>query len=143
MSSEAIDRAVCTHGLWKSRLRRAIERGEAERTLASVPHESLCELGRLLQRPELALGSVAPQHLERLRVLHAEFHRVASKVLDLALTGQKEEALRFIDAHGPFTEVSMLLVREMMAWKHACAVADTSRSPVSHVDSLRAEEPTG
>jgi len=56
-------------------------------------------------------------HYAKVLALHAEFHTVASKVLNLALTGQKAEAEKGIGDGSEYKEKSAALTKEMMGWK--------------------------
>ncbi len=110
-----IDKAIAAHAHWKSHLRQAIETGKSEWTLARVRPDNLCEFGRWLgERP-------APQrmteHYKSVHDLHTRFHTEAAHVLEIALSGRREDAKAAMAVGSPFANVSSKLTIAMTAWK--------------------------
>ena len=60
-------------------------------------------------------------HREIVARLHTDFHRVAARVAELALSGNQVEAQKLMDVDGEFTHASAKLTLAMMTWKHALA----------------------
>jgi methyl-accepting chemotaxis protein len=115
IESQNIVRGIAAHAKWKYYLRQAIKTGKSEWTVPSVRVDDQCEFG-------IWLGSVPAadqlrEHWKTVRARHAEFHRAAADVLELALAGRREEAEAAIAPNSRFAEVSKKLTLAMMAWK--------------------------
>lgn len=116
-----IDSAIGAHGLWKMQLRSAIRSGRSDMTVPQASGDCNCKFGQWLHDPAFdpSHRSTVP-HTVISRV-HAEFHREAGKVLQLALGGSGAAADAALE--GPFTEVSEKLVRALLKWKGELRVA--------------------
>jgi len=113
-----ITKAIAAHGLWKARLKTAIENGTSEFDVATIGRDDRCDFGKWLHggaSPEIQ----ASAHYQSCRGLHAEFHQFAAEILRLALAGQKESAEAKMATQSDFARVSAKLVHEMSDWKHA------------------------
>jgi hypothetical protein len=110
-----IDAAIIAHDQWKARLLAAIEAGSSEFQPDQVRADELCAFGRWLYQAEPDLkGSL---HYERVRDLHARFHRAAADVLTLALSGRGPRALTSLEFGSEYASASVLLVDEMELWR--------------------------
>lgn len=114
---DQIARAIGAHGLWKERLRRAIENGHIEVSVDQARVDNACEFGQWLY----SLGSELErsEYAQKVRALHAKFHLEAAAVLEFALSGQKAQAQKSMEMGGPFNAVSMELIRAMIEWQKA------------------------
>lgn len=112
---EAINKAIGSHGLWKSNLTEAIQTGKSELTVAKASSDSQCEFGKWLA----TLSPAEASHPEVVKVkgLHTAFHAAAGSTLGLALSGKKPEALKSMEIGGAFAKASAELTMHMMAWK--------------------------
>lgn len=113
--AKEIDSAVGAHGLWKSRLRSAIETGKTDRSVDEVRASDRCDFGRWLGGG----GEIdrTCQHFATVRDLHAKFHLAAAEVLTLALAGQRAKAEASMAMNGAFSDASIALTNAMRAWK--------------------------
>ncbi|MFN3470324.1 MAG: CZB domain-containing protein [Novosphingobium sp.] len=110
-----IEEAIGAHGLWKMRLRGAIRSGTCDLTVQEASGDCNCKFGKWLHDPAFApahKGGVPHRVVTR---VHAEFHREAGRVLQLALAG--DQAAADAAMAGPFTETSEKLVRALLKWK--------------------------
>ena len=114
---ERIVHAIAAHAKWKFYLRRAIETGTSEWTVAEVRPDNRCEFGKWLQG--LPPQDRDAQNWEEVSRLHAEFHKEAAEVLKLALAGRREEAEAAIAQGSRFAKVSTKLTITMTAWQKA------------------------
>lgn len=117
--SDEINAAVGAHGLWKSRLKQAIETGQSEFTVNEVCRDDRCAFGKWLYSPDLAAEVKHSGHYGRCLGLHADFHREAAKVLSMALAGNKAGALQSMGLTGEFAGISMQLTKAMREWLNA------------------------
>jgi hypothetical protein len=108
------DHAVFAHSQWKRRLRQAIETGKSQWTVAEVRADDRCDFGDWLKR--LPVSKKMSEPYSDLRSLHAEFHKAASEVLQLALAGKKGEAEAAISMGSHFSQISAKLVLTLSNW---------------------------
>lgn len=112
---DEINKAVGAHGMWKIRLREAIDTGKSTFTVANVKVDNLCEFGKWLY--SLPSAQQTEAHWKTVQTMHAEFHKVASSILAAALSGQKEQAENGLKAGGDFARTSAKLTAAMVAWR--------------------------
>jgi len=105
IDADNIVRAIAAHAKWKYYLRQAIKTGKSEWTVPTVRVDDQCEFGTWLRSVEPADRG------------HGEFHRAAADVLELALSGRRDEAEAAIAPDSRFADVSKKLTLAMMAWK--------------------------
>jgi hypothetical protein len=117
--AEALDRAIVAHAKWKYRLMAAIDAGQSEWRVADVRADIACEFGKWLAA--LPLSERLSDNFKHVRTLHAEFHGLASSVLELALSGRAEEATAAMALGSRFAVVSSSLTMAVTAWKDAQA----------------------
>lgn len=113
-----ITAALAAHGQWKARLRTAIAEGKCDLTVTIALRDDQCAFGKWLHgeaSPELRSSA----HYSSCKQLHAEFHRAAGEVLQLALAGKKAEAEAKLASGTPFTGTSMKLTLELSNWLKA------------------------
>lgn len=112
---EEISKAIGAHGIWKTRLKRAIDTRQSELTVEKTQTDNGCEFGKWLYGVGAPLNKSAEWH--DVHRLHAEFHGVAAKTLSAALAGKSAEARAMVDDGGAFTKASDALTRAMMSWE--------------------------
>lgn len=105
--------AIKAHGEWKFRLRSAINTGKSEWTPHDIQPDNRCVFGQWLHGREIPAEAKNACYFKAIE-LHANFHRLASKILDMALKGQKEEALKMIE--GEYAQLSNDLKQTLMHW---------------------------
>jgi hypothetical protein len=114
---EALERAIVAHARWKYRLMDAIDTGQSEWRVANVRSDSACEFGQWLAA--VPLTDRLSDRFKQIQSLHAEFHLLASNVLELALSGRAGEATAAMALGSRFAVVSSSLVMAVTAWKDA------------------------
>jgi hypothetical protein len=114
-TKDAITKGIAAHGMWKQRLIDAIKTGQSEWTPDIVCQDNQCEFGKWLYA--CTNDEKSSPHYEKIRGLHADFHKTAATVLDLALKGQAAEAEQQIGDNSAYKNTSSSLTREMMNWK--------------------------
>ena len=118
--AESISKAIGAHAQWKLRLKQAIDTGKSEWTVERVNPDNLCDFGKwLYSLPEVEQQK---ENWQRIRALHAEFHREAAKVLGLALRGAQAEARQLMAFGSVYANVSSKLTWTMMEWRKATSV---------------------
>lgn len=109
-----ITKAIGTYDLWKDKLKASIADGRTDQLITSVCQDNLCEFGIWLYGLEVAVKTTPRWHC--VRTLHADFHRVAGNVLQLAISGQKDQANEALSSNGQFSNISAQLTSELKAW---------------------------
>jgi hypothetical protein len=110
-----IDLAISAHGMWKQRIKSAIETGQSEFNANKVCLDNLCDFGKWLHTLDANIKST--ESWKTIQINHAEFHKVAGHILDLALNGKKDEATKGIALGSEYAAVSGKLTMAMMKWK--------------------------
>lgn len=113
---EEIKKAIGAHGLWKARLVAAIETGKSEFVPEKVCTDNQCDFGKWLYGVTITSADKTGSHYESVRKLHAEFHKIAAKILELALAGKKDEAKKMMDPGSEFASLSSKLTVAMTQW---------------------------
>ena len=113
--------AVGAHGLWKSRLRQAIQTGKCEATVQGVRVDNQCKFGQWLYGPSITGTEKALAGYRECRELHARFHSAAAHVLELALAGQKTQAEAAMQEGSEFAKISHDLTDAMLRWQKTAA----------------------
>jgi hypothetical protein len=88
--SDRIDAAVKAHIAWFERLKTAIATGKSDFNPATVSLDNQCEFGKWVYSDLNTICDKAK--FDKIKTLHAAFHKKASEILKLALAGNKAEA---------------------------------------------------
>ncbi len=113
---DEIKKAVGLHGKWKKMLRDAITTGKLELHISLIKADDQCNFGKWLYGQTITQQQKDSDHYRTVRELHAAFHEKATKVAEVAASGNKAYAARMLDANGEFAKASAALTTSMMAW---------------------------
>ncbi|MFZ1082842.1 MAG: CZB domain-containing protein [Candidatus Kryptoniota bacterium] len=116
IAKEAIDEAVRDHSEWKKRLREAITIGRSEFKIWVVKQDNECQFGKWLH--SLSEEEMKSEDFQKVKTLHAEFHKVAGKVLEFALTGGKDAASKMMRQSGTYGDITGRFVLALNDWKN-------------------------
>jgi hypothetical protein len=120
-SQELIEKAIASHGAWRTRLGQAIVSGTADVDLARVKRDDLCELGKWLYREADSIDRRSATYV-RVRQLHAAFHLETARVLELAIQGRQADAEAAMALRTPFASTSAALTAALAAWRDGVGV---------------------
>lgn len=112
-----IDKAIGAHGMWKTRLKQGIATGKFDTPVDTIRVDNQCAFGKWLYGSSLVPGDKTSNHYKNVKDLHAEFHRTAAKVAELALAGKKVQAEQMLSMQGEYSAISAKLTTAMMNWK--------------------------
>jgi hypothetical protein len=115
VTKEAIDAALSAHAQWRKRLENAISAGQSEFKVNIVKRDNSCQFGQWLYG--LPQGDKKSEDFNKVKALHADFHKTAGEILELALAGKKEEALKKLEYSGQYGQVTGKLILALNAWK--------------------------
>lgn len=115
MSVEEINRAIGFHTELKKKLQNAVITGNSALTPVLISHHDLCTFGEWLNN--LDPECISEDKINKVKKLHIEFHKVASEILNLALTGKKTEALIKLSFQGSFNTAANNLMNDLEAWR--------------------------
>jgi methyl-accepting chemotaxis protein len=113
--SEQTKKAIVAHGQWKMRLSTAISTGQSEWTVDRVQCDNLCDFGHWLY--ELPSTQQKSSQFQKVRTLHATFHKEASRILALAISGERIEATKAMGKDSQFAKLSNDLTTALIAWQ--------------------------
>lgn len=116
-SVDEITKAIGAHGMWKTRLKMAIATGKVDVPVETIGRDDQCAFGQWLHGGSLAPADKTSNHYTKVKSLHAEFHKTAARVAQLALGGKKSEAEAMMTMTGGYAVVSGQLTDAMMEWK--------------------------
>ncbi len=114
-SIEELDKAIGAHGMWKVHLKTVISTGKTDAPLATIRADNECAFGKWLYGQTLTALDKATAEYRTVRDLHAQFHKAAGRVAELATSGNKDGAEKLLADE--FTAVSLKLTTAMIAWK--------------------------
>ena len=113
---EEIVAAILAHGQWKARLITAIETGKSDFTPDNVKVDDKCAFGKWFH--SLSGEDLKSPYYNEVKELHAKFHQIAARILDLAITGKKEEAQTAMGPTSEYMEISTQLILTLGRWKN-------------------------
>jgi len=119
VSPDNIQTAIAAHASWKARLRAAIGSGKFDVPVATVKQDNQCQFGKWLYGSEISAAEKQTEHYRTVRQLHAQFHEQAAKVVEFAISGQKDAAGKAIGFSGDYTRVSSELTAAMARWRQS------------------------
>jgi hypothetical protein len=110
--------ALGAHGRWKIRFHAAIEGQEVVLPLSSIISDRDCEVGRFLfERLSPAFRRSGPWR--KCVDFHAEFHRSAWRIWQMAREGKREAALEAIGPGSRYAALSSILTSALLEWIEA------------------------
>ena len=116
ITKESIDAALTAHSQWKKRLQEAVEKGKSEFQVNVVQKDNACQFGQWLNT--LSGNDTKSEDFIKVKHLHAEFHKTAASILELALSDKKPEALKKLEFGGAYGQITGKLVLALNSWKN-------------------------
>lgn len=116
-NQQEIDRAISAHSHWTAQLREAIHQCKCSTPLDVLQSDNQCEFGRWLYSDSISPGEKATPRFKIVQKLHAEFHRTAARVAELAQSGRQADAEQMMQNGGEFNAISRKLIGAMEDWK--------------------------
>ena len=110
-----IELAIQAHTQWMSHLRQAVLDALSGIDVQSIRADSHCEFGKWLLGPGLSADDRLTDHYLEVRRLHAEFHKLAGRIVELAAAGQVAGAYTLL--YGEYMTLSGRLILAMRAWQ--------------------------
>jgi hypothetical protein len=115
--ADMIQKAIAAHAGWKARLRSAIETGKFDLAPAIVRSDNQCEFGKWLHGSDFSAAEKQSQNFRAVVDLHAKFHLEASKVVELATSGHKDQAIAVMGLEGSYAKASTALTKQLVQWR--------------------------
>lgn len=113
---DEIKNAIGDHGIWKKKLKSAVDTGKIDVTISTIRSDHNCDFGKWLHMPSTIESQKNSKHYEKVHDLHAEFHEKAAMVAQLAIAGNKVTAMKMLNVNGEYVEASATLTTAMIAW---------------------------
>ena len=114
--ADKIDAAIRAHAAWLTRLNTAVDKGGSEFKPDTVKVDNQCDFGKWLYGEGAATLRQAGA-FDEIRDLHAQFHKRAGQILELAVSRQQGEARKLLDPTGDFMQISGKMVLRLKAVK--------------------------
>ena len=115
VNARPIDKAIGAHGAWKQKLIEVTEGHHSDLKVETVRADDACEFGKWLY--SLPSSARTTEAGKRVHSLHADFHKTAADVLELALAGRKEETHAALSRGSQFALLSSKLTLAMVNGK--------------------------
>jgi uncharacterized protein YqfB (UPF0267 family) len=115
LDAKMIDKALLAHKEWKKRLEDAINSGHSDFKPKIVMSDNSCEFGKWLY--SLSVVEKSSIDYDKVKKLHAEFHKIAGDILQNAITGNKDEAKTKFSFGGTYGIASSRLCNALYDWK--------------------------
>lgn len=110
-----IEQAIANHAKWVTHLTKAITEAHLEIPLATIGSDDACAFGQWLYGQELSADDKITADYKTVKDLHAEFHKTARQVAELAESSNRYEAYTLL--YGEYMAISGKLSIAMTAWK--------------------------
>lgn len=110
-----IDQAIAAHVHWMTLLRQAVLDAVSGIDVDSIAAHNQCEFGKWLHGPGLSTDDRLTEHYLEVWRVHAEFHELARRIVELAAAGQMVEANTLL--YGEYITLSGKLVLAMRSWQ--------------------------
>ena len=108
-----IQAARGAHEIWKARLATAIAAGASPFSPDEIRRDDRCPFGEWLHH---GLDIHELPHAAEVRTLHAAFHGAAARILELAISGRRDEALAAMSPGSAFATLCDQLTGELQRW---------------------------
>jgi methyl-accepting chemotaxis protein len=110
--------AIAAHAAWTARLKAAIGTGKLDVPVQTIQADDQCQFGRWLYASACA-ADAQTDHYRQAKQLHADFHREAAKVAQMAIAGQREPAERAMAPASEYARISAALTNILTRWSTA------------------------
>ncbi len=108
--------ALGAHGVWKLKLRTAVNTGKSDTDPATAARDDCCAFGQWLFGPTIDDETRQSKPYEVITRLHREFHVTAGRVLDLAVKGNRDKANELLNSE--FSKRSTKLTMAIAKWRN-------------------------
>ena len=110
-----LEQAIAAHVHWMTLLRQAVLDAVSGIDVESIAAHNQCEFGKWLHGPGVSPDERLTDHYLEVRRLHAEFHELAGRIVELAAADQVAEAYTLL--YGEYITLSGRLILAMRAWQ--------------------------
>jgi methyl-accepting chemotaxis protein len=114
-----IQYAIAAHSSWIARLKAAIVSCHLDTPVSAIRADNQCQFGKWLHGKEISDAQKQSEHYHTCKRLHAQFHEEASKIAQMAISGQKEAATQAMGPSSEFVRVSTELTGVLNRWNAA------------------------
>ncbi len=111
--------AISAHSNWTGRLRVASARGKLDVPVSTIKADNQCQFGKWLYGKQLSDAIKQTEEYRTVQQLHAQFHEEASKVAQMALSGQREAAEKALNPSSDYCRISSALTAAINKWSTA------------------------
>ena len=118
ITKEVIDKAILAHGKWKTRLNDFINGKTPDFDITKAGTDNNCDFGKWLYGDTVDDNDRKSVYYQKIKDLHADFHKTVKEVAELIVIGKKEDAKKMIsDVNGSYSRISTQLVLQLVDWE--------------------------
>ena len=110
-----IEEISIAHAQWKKEFLNSISSQQSELDPEVVKRDDVCQFGKLLHG--LPQEDMQSEHFITVKNLHADFHKAAGEIAELAATGRRDEALKTIEGYGQLSNIMGKLGLALRVWE--------------------------
>jgi hypothetical protein len=111
--------AITAHSAWTTRLKAAIASRKLDIPVGTVKVDNQCQFGKWLYGEQLSAEEKQTDNYRTVKQLHAQFHEAASKIAQLAISGQEAAAESAMNTGSDYARVSSALTAALNNWSAA------------------------
>jgi methyl-accepting chemotaxis protein len=111
--------AIAAYSAWTERLKTAILSRKLDMPVSTVKADNQCQFGKWLNGAGISAAVAQTENYRQTRQLHAQFHEEASKVAQLAISGQQQAAERAMGPASEYIRISSALTNVLTRWSAA------------------------
>lgn len=119
-TADRLTAAIEAHGAWKVRLMEAVATGRSPHEPAVVSADDRCAFGTWLHG-EIRADARGSVHYAPVLDLHAQFHRLAGRILTQARSGERHAAASATAFGGELDQLLARLIGEVNEWRDELA----------------------
>jgi methyl-accepting chemotaxis protein len=112
-----LSKAIAAHSAWTSRLRAAIQSRHLDIPVSTIRADNECQFGKWLYGTEFSGKEKQSEHYRKAKQLHARFHEEASRVAQLALSGERNAAELALNESSEYERSARALADALTRWQ--------------------------
>jgi hypothetical protein len=120
---DEIIKAIAAHEIWKKRLKMVIDSKPIffDTPAKAIRKDDHCDFGKWLYGPTISADDKTTLQYKTVKELHTQFHKIAGRVVVLALSSKKTEANKMMTLSGEYGSISRKLITALTLWQKSLA----------------------
>ena len=114
---EEIYKAMDAHSMWRERLAKAIDDKHIEIPVETIKVDNQCAFGKWIYGGDIPEDIKSSEIFHNIISVHAEFHKEAAKIAELAINHKEEEAKELMKVDSRYDQLSKNLYQLLFQLK--------------------------